>query len=170
MKITNKWVVLVGAAVITVSIAGAAFAASGSSSPDSTAGTVATAAPATTATPATTSTQTSTTPEKDWSKQGNGETALTGDTLTQVQTAALAAAGTGSTLVRATTETDNSDAAIKYEAFVKKSDGTTVKMYLDASFNVVSTENASQGGSHFRGPGKEGASGTGSTNTTSGSM
>jgi hypothetical protein len=154
-----------------MSIAGGAFAASGSSSPDTTvADTVTTAAPSTTATQDTTTTQ-APNPDKNWNNRGNGETALTGDALTQVQTAALAAGGDGSTLVRATTETDNSDSSIKYEAFVKKSDGTTVKMYLDASFTVVSTENAPQGGGHFRGPDKDGApSGTGSTSTTTGSI
>ena len=70
------------------------------------------------------------------------EIALTGDTLTQVTNAALAAAGTGSTLMRATTDDDG---IAKYEAHVKKADGTCVNIYLDESFKVVKTETAAQG-------------------------
>jgi uncharacterized membrane protein YkoI len=70
------------------------------------------------------------------------ETALTGDTLTQVTNAALAAAGTGATLMNATTDDDG---IAKYEAHVKKADGTCVEIYLDESFKVVKTETDEQG-------------------------
>ena len=73
------------------------------------------------------------------------ETALTGDTLAKATSAAVAAGGSGSTVVRASTEDDNSNSAVKYEVLVKKSDGTCLMVYLDASFKVVSTEAAGQG-------------------------
>jgi hypothetical protein len=76
------------------------------------------------------------------------EVALTGDTLTQVTNAALAAAGTGSTLMRATTDDDG---IAKYEAHVRKADGTCVNIYLDESFKVVKTETAEQGDGMGRG-------------------
>jgi hypothetical protein len=172
MKISNRWVIPLAVAVLTFSIGGAAFAMSGSSSTDTTAsGTVATAADTSSAaaTQDSTNTTAASTTDKDWGKHGNnGETALTGDTLAQVQAAALAAAGSGSTLISATNETDNSDSSIKYEAFVKQSDGTAVKMYLDASFKVVSTENAQQGGKHHGGADSDGApnSATGTSSST----
>ena len=71
------------------------------------------------------------------------EAALTGDTLTKVTTAALAAAGSGSTLWNATIDDDGIAA---YEAHVRKADGTCVEIYLDESFKVVKTETAQQGG------------------------
>ena len=173
MKISNKWVIPLAVAVLTLSIGGAAFAMSGSSSTDTTAlGTVTTAADTslTGATQDTTNTTAAAPTDRGPGGRGNGETALTGDTLAQVQAAALAAAGSGSTLIRASNETDNSDSTIKYEAFVKKSDGTSVKMYLDASFKVVSTENAPQGGMHRGGadsPGAPNSAASASSSTSS---
>ena len=79
---------------------------------------------------------------------GSEETTLTGDTLAKVQTAALAAAGSGSTLIRA--ETDD-DGIAKYEAHVRKADGTCVTIYLDESFKVVKTETAPQAGERGEG-------------------
>jgi hypothetical protein len=150
--IKNKWIIPLAASILTLSIAGAAFAATSSTDTTATtagavtpAGVTATAAAATATTAGDTATTAATTGTRPC-KQGNGETALAGDTLAQVKAAALAAAGTGSTLMSATTETDNSDASIKYEAFVKKADDTCVEMYLDASFKVVSTETGGRGG------------------------
>ena len=173
MKISSKWVIPLAVAVLTLSIGGAAFAMSGSSSTDTTASATVTTAAGTSSTGAaqdTTNPTVAAPTDKGSGRQGNGETALTGDTLTQVQAAALAAAGSGSTFVSATNETDNSDSSIKYEAFVKKSDGTTVKMYLDASFKVVSTENAPQGGMHRGGadsPGAPNSAASASSSTSS---
>ncbi len=76
------------------------------------------------------------------------ETALTGDTLAKVQAAALAAAGSGSTLIRAETDADGN---AKYEAHVRKADGTCVTVYLDESFKVVKTETAPQAGERGEG-------------------
>ena len=157
---SRKWVVPVASLVFVLCIGTVAFAATGTSA-TTTQATVGTAATATTATAASETTTTQATgdvaepanTDKGSGKQCNDETAVTGDTLAQVTTAALAAAGSGSTLTSATNETDSSDSSITYEAFVTKSDGTSVKMYLDASFKVVSTENAQQGGRGQRGEG-----------------
>jgi uncharacterized membrane protein YkoI len=95
--------------------------------------------------------------------RGN-ESPLTGATLTAVQNAALAAVGSGSTLVWATTEDDNANSNVKYEAMVKKADGTCVIVYLDANYKVVEQVSAPQGGGrHGRGPGGEGRGCRGTT-------
>jgi uncharacterized membrane protein YkoI len=95
------------------------------------------------------------------------ETALTGDTLAKVQAAALAAAGTGSTLMRAETDADG---VAKYEAHVVKADGTHVIVYLDESFKVVKTEAGGTGrGGMMGGRGHGGQGGCiGGTSTTTG--
>jgi hypothetical protein len=135
MKVVKaKWVVPVAALVITLSVAGVAFAATGSSSTDTTVqGNTSTTNPAV--------------PRNGGKvggfgvhRQGNGETPLTGDALTQVQNAAVKAGGDGATLVWATTETDNSDSNVKYEALVKKADGTYLMVYVTAGYGVVNTE------------------------------
>ena len=64
----------------------------------------------------------------------NGETALSGSTLTSASGAALAAVP--GTVDRATTETDATGA---YEVIVTKSDGSRVKVIEDSSFTVLST-------------------------------
>jgi hypothetical protein len=175
----EKWVIPVATLVLTLSIGSAAFAATGSSSTDTStvdtstavtstaAASTDTTAAATTDSTAAAATDTTTAASKS---STNGETALTGDILAQVKAAAIAAAGSGSTLQSATNETDNSDTTIKYEAFVTKSDGTSVKMYLDASLKVVSTEAAPQGGGRgghgFDKGGSTTSSTSGSTSTT----
>ena len=90
--------------------------------------------------------------------QRSDETALTGDTLAKVQAAALAAAGSGSTLIRAETDADGN---AKYEAHVRKADGTCVTVYLDESFKVVKTETAPQAGERGEGGTSEGTRGGG---------
>jgi uncharacterized membrane protein YkoI len=69
--------------------------------------------------------------------QANGitEQLLTGDTATRVEAAAKAA-HPGATVVRV--ETDAEGAA--YEAHIRKADGTSATVKLDASFNVTVTE------------------------------
>jgi uncharacterized membrane protein YkoI len=113
--------------------------------------------------------------------QRSDETPLTGDTLAKVQAAALAAAGSGSTLIRAETDADGN---AKYEAHVTKADGTCVTVYLDESFKVVKTETAPQAGAGGhgdrsgarggagRGEGDcaRGTNGTGGTSNTTGTV
>ena len=69
--------------------------------------------------------------------QANGitEELLTGDTAAHVQ-AVVKAAHPGATVVRV--ETDAEGAA--YEAHIRKADGTSATVKLDASFNVTDTE------------------------------
>jgi uncharacterized membrane protein YkoI len=69
--------------------------------------------------------------------QANGitEQLLTGDTAARVEAAAIAA-HPGATVQRV--ETDAEGAA--YEAHIRKADGTTATVKLDASFNVTATE------------------------------
>lgn len=93
-----------------------------------------------------TSQSTTQAPPRDESKgghQANGitETLLTGDTAMKVTEAALAA-NPGATIQRV--ENDAEGAA--YEAHITKADGTRATVYLDASFNVTSTETGGPGG------------------------
>ena len=73
--------------------------------------------------------------------QANGitEQPLTGDTAARVEAAALAA-NPGATVVRV--ETDAEGAA--YEAHIRKADGTSATVKLDASFTVTGTETGKQ--------------------------
>jgi hypothetical protein len=94
---------------------------------------------------------------------GPGETLLTGDAATKAKEAALAAVP-GATVIRV--ETDSSGSGT-YEAHLKKSDGTTVTVLMDASFKVTSTVDGFGGG----GPGAPGMRGgpgasTGSSNSS----
>ncbi|MDP9259811.1 MAG: hypothetical protein M3Q31_25125 [Actinomycetota bacterium] len=66
---------------------------------------------------------------------GPGETLLTGGDLAKA-TAAAQGAVPGGTIIRV--ETDSGGAT--YEAHVKKADGTTVTIKLDAAFNVTATQ------------------------------
>jgi hypothetical protein len=81
------------------------------------------------------STKASTTQSGTSSKGGNGETVLTGATLTSV-TDAVVAAYPGATVDRASTETDGKSTDA-YEAKVTKSDGTKIEVFLDSSFAVT---------------------------------
>ena len=75
--------------------------------------------------------------------QANGitETLLTGDTATKVTDAVLAA-NPGATIQRV----ENDAEGAVYEAHLIKSDGTRATVYLDASFNVTSTDTGGPGG------------------------
>ena len=88
---------------------------------------------------ATSTTQSST--HQKGSHQANGvtEQLLTGDTAARVEDAAKAA-NPGATVVRV--ETDAEGAA--YEAHIRKADGTSATVKLDASFNVTGTETGKQ--------------------------
>jgi len=136
----KKWVVPVGALVLTLAIGSAAFAATGTTS-DST---------STSDTNAAVSSDQSDATENQQQPQrfGDGgqrsdETALTGDTQTKAQDAALAEVGSDATVIRAETDADGN---ASYEVHMQKSDGTMVTVYLDESFNVVKTEEGPAGG------------------------
>jgi uncharacterized membrane protein YkoI len=77
---------------------------------------------------------------------GNGETPLTGEVATQAKAAAVAKVG--GTADFATTETDSTNAAAKYEVHVTKADGTHVTVVEDASYGVLSVETGGPGGHH----------------------
>ena len=101
---------------------GIANAASGSSSTTTT----------TTATP-TAPAPASSTP---WGHQRSDETPLTGDALAKV-TAAAKAKVSGGTIVRVETDADGN---ATYEAHMTKTDGSPITVYVDSSFNYVSTQ------------------------------
>lgn len=126
-SIRTKWVVPLAALVLTLSIGGAAFAATGSSSTDTTAAGTATTAGSKAPAGA----------EQRWGQQRTDETLLTGDVLAKVQAAALAKIGSDATVVRAETDADGN---AKYEVHAVKADGTRVVVYVDESYNVVSVQ------------------------------
>ncbi len=146
----KKWIIPVAATVLTLSIAGAAWAATGSSSTDTAlAGTAVTAAG--TVTTAAGSTSTDNGAGRGFGQQRSDETLLTGDVLAKVQAAALAKIGSDATVMRAETDADGN---AKYEVHAVKADGTRVVVYVDASYNVVSVATCGAGdgnGGHGRG-------------------
>jgi hypothetical protein len=71
-----------------------------------------------------------------WGGQRSDETLLTGDTLAKVKAAAFAKVS-GGTIVRVETDADGH---AKYEAHMTDASGNPVTVYVDESFNVVSTE------------------------------
>jgi hypothetical protein len=85
-------------------------------------------------TKASTSTSTST---------GNGETPLTGATLSSAEAAAIAA-NPGATATGASTETDSSLSGAAYEVHIVQSDGTRAVVIEDSSFNVLATQAQTQ--------------------------
>lgn len=157
----NKWVIPVAALVLALSIGGAAFAVAGPSSTDTTAaGTGASGASAVQAS--------DTDNHQSKAAQRGDETLLTGDTLTQVQAAAVAKAGSDATVVRAETDADGNAA---YEVHMVKADGTQLTVYVDESYNIVSVEEGGPGGGHHGGHDNDdddasAPSSTGGTSTT----
>lgn len=105
-----------------------------------------------TTTPATSSTPSTQQQQRPMGGPGAGETALTGDTKTQVEKAALAKVP--GTVIRS--ETDNGGV---YEAHVRKSDGTEVEVKVDKDFNVTGVETRPAGGPGFGGRGHGGPGG-----------
>ena len=141
-----KWLVPVAALVLTVSIGSAAFAASGASSTDTTAAATSTAVTATAPTDAS-SAPAGATDSQPWGKQRSDETLLTGDALAKVTAIAQQQAGSGAKIVRVETDSDASETGHgAYEAHVVKADGTAATVYVDSSFNYVSTETQPAGG------------------------
>lgn len=78
---------------------------------------------------------------------GNGETPLTGSTLSSAEAAAIAA-NPGATAEGASTETDSSLSGAAYEVHIVQSDGTHAVVIEDASFNVLATQTQSQSANH----------------------
>ena len=76
-------------------------------------------------------------------KNGTKEELLTGETADKVKAAALAAQP-GATVMRVETDAEGA----KYEAHVKKSDGTMLTLKFDENFKVTATEEG-----HGPGPG-----------------
>ncbi len=81
-----------------------------------------------------------------------GETLLTGSTASSV-TAAAKAAVPGGTIIRV----ENDAQGAKYEAHVKKADGSEVTVKLDANFKVTKVEAFSGGHGRHGGPPPAGA-------------
>jgi len=101
-------------------------------------GLVANAATSTSSTSLMTSSQTAAVDESKATHQANGksEVLLTGDNLAKA-TAAAEKSASGATVLRAETDVDGDGT---YEVHMQKSDGSRVTVYLDASFNVTSTQ------------------------------
>ena len=94
--------------------------------------------------------------------QRSDEMLLTGTTAEQVKAVAVAKIGTDATVVRVETDSDASQTGhAAYEVHMIKADGTAVTVYVDKSFNYVSTETQPTGG-HAGAPagGQVGASGS----------
>lgn len=162
----RRWVVPVATLILTLSIGSAAFAATGSSSTATSASGTSTAVTGTAAS-APASAPAGATASNPWGNQRSDETLLTGDTLAQVKAVALAKVGSDATIVRIETDSDASLAGhAAYEAHVVKADGTAVTVYVDKSFNYVSTETMPTGG-HAGGPAGAPTSGSSSTSANS---
>jgi hypothetical protein len=71
-----------------------------------------------------------------WGGQRPDETLLTGDAASKVEAAAVAKVPNG-TIVRVETDADGNAA---YEAHMTKADGSSVTVYVDKQFKVVSVE------------------------------
>jgi uncharacterized membrane protein YkoI len=83
-------------------------------------------------------------------RPSNGETPLTGATLTQATAAALAKTSGGS-VDAATTETDGSLSGAAYEVHVTKTDGSHATVILDKAFAVLGVETGGPRGGHGNG-------------------
>ncbi len=186
-----KWLVPVAALVLTVSIGSAAFAAAGASSTDTTAAATSTAVTTTATSSASTSTDVTTgtdatsgtdagtsspaaagaTKSDPWGHQRSDETLLTGDALAKVTAVAQQQAGSDAKIVRVETDSDASQSGhAAYEAHAVKADGTAETIYVDKSFNYVSTEAQPADGHGCRGGNNDGDSDdAGSTTSTSAS-
>lgn len=106
---------------------GVASAATGTTSTTSTPTTTAAAPAAGSSAPST---------QQPFGHQRSDETVLTGDALAKV-TAAAEAKVPGGTIIRAETDADGH---AKYEAHMTDANGNPITVYVDASYNVVSTE------------------------------
>ena len=92
----------------------------------------ATTTPSAAASPAPGGGQQATMPQHGSPEHENAETPVTGDNATKAQAAAVKAVGSG-TAGAVTTDFDKKG----YEVTVTKSDGSTVEVHLDSSFNAM---------------------------------
>jgi hypothetical protein len=127
MKVPKSLVLAATALGVAGGSYGVASAATGTTSTTTT--------PATTAVaPAAGSTAPST--QQPFGHQRSDETVLTGDALAKV-TAAAEAKVPGGTIIRVETDADGH---AKYEAHMTDASGNPITVYVDASYQVVSTE------------------------------
>ena len=130
----RQWLVatalVAGAGIGSAGIATAATSSSSSSTAPAASSATSTPAPSTNA------------PDPATMHQGPGETLLTGTDRSKA-TAAAQASQSGATVIRA--ETDSSGKGT-YEVHMKKADGSDVTVYLDANFNVTSSDTGFGGG------------------------
>ena len=128
-------VAVLGAMVVGIAAGsyGIASAASGSSSASSdTTATTTTAAP----TLAPSGAPPGASAQDPWGRQRSDETLLTGDALAKV-TAIAKEKVPGGTIVRVETDADGN---ATYEAHMTRADGSPVTVYVDSSFQYVSTQ------------------------------
>ena len=138
----KRWTIPVATMVLTLSIGSAAFAASGSSAATATSGT--SSAGGTSATATAPAGATSSNP---WGNQRTDETLLTGDTLAQVKAVVVAKVGSDVTIVRIETDSDASQSGhAAYEAHIVTAASVAETVYVDKSYNYVSTETMQAGG------------------------
>jgi hypothetical protein len=143
----KRWIVPVATLVLTLSIGSAAFAATGSSSPDTTAATSASTGVTASASTDTGSAPAGATATNPWGNQRSDETPLTGDALAKVTAIAVDRAGSDATIVRVETDSDASQSGHgTYEAHVITASGVAETIYVDSNFNYVSTETQQAGG------------------------
>jgi len=127
MKVPKSLVLAATAIGVAGGSYGLANAATGTTNTTSTSTTTAVAPAAGSPAPST---------QQPFGHQRTDETVLTGDALAKV-TAAAEAKVPGGTIIRVETDADGH---AKYEAHMTDASGNPTTVYVDASYNVVSTE------------------------------
>jgi hypothetical protein len=125
---SNRFTKALVVAALVLGVAGGSYGLASAASGNSTATTPTTPTTADPSAPPST--------QRPWGGQRSDETPLTGDTLAKVTAAALAKVS-GGTIVRVETDADGH---AKYEAHMTDASGAPITVYVDADFNVVSTE------------------------------
>jgi hypothetical protein len=156
----KRWTIPVATMVLTLSIGSAAFAATGSSATTVTSGTSSAGTSATATAPA------GATSSNPWGNQRTDETLLTGDTLAQVKAVVVAKVGSDATIVRIESDSDASlSGHAAYEAHIVTAAGVAETVYVDKSYNYVSTE-TQQAGGHGNGTAPSGSAAQSGTSGT----
>jgi len=124
---SNRFTKAMVVAALVLGVAGGSYGLASAASGNSTATSTTTTTADASAPPST---------RHPWGGRRSDETLLTGDTLAKVQAAALAKVS-GGTIVRVETDADGH---AKYEAHMTDASGAPITVYVDADFNVVSTE------------------------------
>ena len=126
---SNRFTKAMVVAALVLGVAGGSYGLASAASGNSTA-----------TTPTTTTSRTRSAPpstQRPWGGHRSDETLLTGDALAKVTAAAALAKVSGGTIVRVETDADGH---AKYEAHMTDANGAPITVYVDADFNVVSTE------------------------------